>query len=89
MPAIILERRRQYKALNFLSLFGFQSRKCGYFKYFATSDENKPEFCYLLRSCAKRMIDNVKCTLGKNNFLDVKFFVRRKEDCQAFCGELV
>ena len=35
------------------------------------------------------MIDNVKCTLGKNNFLDVKFFVRRKEDCQAFCGKLV
>ena len=33
------------------------------------------------------MIDNVKCTLGKNNFLDVKFFVRHKEDCQAYCGK--
>ncbi len=27
------------------------------------------EFCYVLRSCSKRMVDNLECTLGKNNFL--------------------
>ena len=43
------------------------------------------EFCYLLSSCSKRVIDNLECTLGRNNFLDVRFFVANVEDCQAFC----
>ncbi|CAB4067408.1 unnamed protein product [Lepeophtheirus salmonis] len=37
-------------------------------------EDTKSEFCYLLRSCAKRMVEKTKCVLGKNNFLDVKFF---------------
>ena len=45
------------------------------------------EFCYLLRSCSKRVIDNIQCDLGRNNFLDVRFFVPNVEDCQAFCRD--
>ena len=45
------------------------------------------EFCYLLSSCSKRVIDNIQCTLGRNNFLDVRFFVPNVEECQSFCQE--
>ena len=45
------------------------------------------EFCYLLSSCSKRVIDNIQCDLGRNNFLDVRFFVPNVEDCQAFCRD--
>ena len=33
------------------------------------------------------MIDNVDCTLGRNNFLDVKFFVPSSERCKRFCQD--
>ena len=45
------------------------------------------EFCYLLSSCSKRVIDNIQCDLGRNNFLDVRFFVPNVEECQAFCRD--
>ena len=45
------------------------------------------EFCYLLSSCSKRVIDNIQCDLGRNNFLDVRFFVPNVEDCQTFCRD--
>ncbi len=57
----------------------------------SSHDQNNPEsrsqFCYVLRSCAKRMVDNVECTLGKNNFLDMKMFVPRLDDCRVHCLE--
>ena len=31
------------------------------------------------------MIDNMKCPLGKNNFLEVKFFVPTVEICADHC----
>ena len=62
-----------------------QNRQCGYYKYFAKEDEIRGEFCYLLKSCAKRMIDNMNCPLGKNNFLEVKFFVPTVEICGDHC----
>ena len=31
------------------------------------------------------MIDNMKCPLGKNNFLEVKFFVPTVEICGDHC----
>ncbi len=33
------------------------------------------EFCYVLRSCSKRMVDNLECTLGKNNFLVLLYII--------------
>ncbi|XP_040571187.1 uncharacterized protein [Lepeophtheirus salmonis] len=50
-------------------------------------EDTKSEFCYLLRSCAKRMVEKTKCVLGKNNFLDVKFFVQSSEKCGKHCLE--
>ena len=44
-----------------------------------------PEFCYLLRSCSKRIIDNVLCTIGENNFLDVKLFTTDLSACRDHC----
>ena len=49
------------------------------------SDADTPEFCYLLSSCSKRMIENVLCTIGANNFLDVKLFVPSLSACQQHC----
>eukprot|EP00096_Caligus_rogercresseyi_P005548 TRINITY_DN2131_c0_g1_i2.p1 TRINITY_DN2131_c0_g1~~TRINITY_DN2131_c0_g1_i2.p1 ORF type:complete len:555 (+),score=117.14 TRINITY_DN2131_c0_g1_i2:130-1794(+) len=49
---------------------------------------SRSEFCYLLRSCAKRMVEKSKCVLGKNNFLDVKFFVQSTDACQKHCLEV-
>ncbi|TRY74923.1 hypothetical protein TCAL_07513 [Tigriopus californicus] len=46
---------------------------------------NQEEFCFILRSCSKRMVDNVQCALGKNNFLDVKFFVESTDECKIHC----
>jgi hypothetical protein len=51
----------------------------------ATKDSDRTEFCYILRSCSKRMVDKVRCTLGRNNFLDVKYFVPSVEHCKAHC----
>ena len=48
-------------------------------------DADTPEFCYLMRSCSKRMIENVLCTIGANNFLDVKLFVPNLAACQKHC----
>ena len=48
-------------------------------------DADTPEFCYLLSSCSKRMIENVQCTIGANNFLDVKLFVPNLAACQQHC----
>eukprot|EP00095_Tigriopus_kingsejongensis_P003413 maker-scaffold1126_size61158-snap-gene-0.10 protein:Tk03413 transcript:maker-scaffold1126_size61158-snap-gene-0.10-mRNA-1 annotation:"microneme protein " len=79
-----------------------EERRCAYFKYFAkrapreldpepTSlnviGATQEEFCFILRSCSKRMVDNIQCTLGKNNFLDVKFFVASTEECQQHCQQ--
>ncbi len=66
-----------------------QERQCGYYKYFmeAAEDdgESRGQFCYLLSSCAKRMIDHINCPLGRNNFLEVKFFVPSLEICAEHC----
>ena len=64
-----------------------QNRKCGYYKYFNNEDETRSQFCYLLKSCAKRMIDNMDCALGKNNFLAVKYFVPTVETCADHCKD--
>ena len=40
-------------------------------------DADTPEFCYLLNSCSKRIIENLLCTVGQNNLLDVKLFTPR------------
>ena len=31
------------------------------------------------------MVDNVECTLGKNNFLGVKYFIESNEVCKEIC----
>jgi len=49
------------------------------------SGADTPEFCYLLRSCSKRIIDNVLCTIGENNFLDVKLFTPDLSACRDHC----
>ena len=74
------------KILNVLP-FEIQNRKCGYYKYFSEEDETRGQFCYLLKSCAKRMVDNMNCPLGKNNFLEVKFFVPTVEMCGNHCRD--
>ena len=63
-----------------------QNRLCGYYKYMVKEDTER-QFCYLLKSCAKRMIDNINCPLGKNNFLDMKFFVPNLEGCAELCRD--
>ena len=50
-----------------------------------TTAAPQDEFCYILRSCSKRMVDNVQCTLGRNNFLDVEYFVPSLESCKLKC----
>ena len=67
--------------------FEKQNRKCGYYKYFSEEDGTRGQFCYLLKSCAKRMVDNMNCPLGKNNFLEVKFFVPTVETCGNHCRD--
>ena len=67
--------------------FLLQNRQCGYYKYYPVEDEERGEFCYLLRSCSKRMTDNINCPLGKNNFLEVKFFVPTLEECAEHCRD--
>ncbi len=52
------------------------------------SAQDRDEFCYILRSCSKRMVDNVECTLGRNNFLDVKYFVPNVQECRQHCQVL-
>ena len=54
----------------------FQHRSCGYYKHYGSGNDTKSEFCYLLQSCSKRMVDNLESKIGKNNFLDVKLFVQ-------------
>ena len=63
-----------------------KNRQCGYYKYIVKEDKEK-QFCYLLRSCAKRMIDNINCPLGQNNFLEVRFFVPNLESCAEYCRD--
>ena len=52
-----------------------------------TPEADTPEFCYLLSSCSKRMIENVLCTIGENNFLDVKLFTPSLAACQQHCED--
>ena len=63
-----------------------KNRQCGYYKHIVKEDKEK-QFCYLLRSCAKRMIDNINCPLGQNNFLEVRFFVPNLESCAEYCRD--
>ena len=44
-----------------------------------------PEFCYQLRSCSRRIIDNALCTIGENNLLDVKLFTPDLGACRNLC----
>ena len=48
-------------------------------------DADTPEFCYLLSSCSKRIIDNHLCTVGQNNLLDVKLFTPSLAACRDHC----
>ena len=50
-------------------------------------DADTPEFCYLLSSCSKRMIENVLCAIGANNFLAVKLFVPDLAACKQHCED--
>ena len=52
-----------------------------------TPEADTPEFCYLLSSCSKRMIENVLCTIGENNFLEVKLFTPSLAACQQHCED--
>ena len=70
----------------FASIMNKKNRQCGYYKYMVKEDKEK-QFCYLLRSCAKRMIDNINCPLGQNNFLEVRFFVPNLESCAEYCRD--
>ena len=70
----------------FASIMNKKNRQCGYYKYIVKEDKEK-QFCYLLRSCAKRMIDNINCPLGQNNFLEVRFFVPNLESCAEYCRD--
>ena len=63
-----------------------KNRQCGYYKHIVKEDKER-QFCYLLRSCAKRMIDNINCPLGQNNFLEVRFFVPNLESCAEYCRD--
>ena len=67
------------------ALAGINSLIAGRLQQTPTTAAPKDEFCYILRSCSKRMVDNVKCTLGRNNFLDVEYFVPSLESCQLKC----
>ena len=44
-----------------------------------------PSLCYLLSSCSQRIVTNRQCTLGRNNFLDVKFFTPSLSACRSYC----
>ena len=70
----------------FASIMNKKNRQCGYYKHIVKEDKEK-QFCYLLRSCAKRMIDNINCPLGQNNFLEVRFFVPNLESCAEYCRD--
>lgn len=73
------------RSIKLFSLF-VQHRQCGYYKYLSSSaDSIRGQFCYLLKGCSKRMIDHIDCPLGKNNFLEVKFFVPNLEACAENC----
>lgn len=50
-------------------------------------ESSRGQFCYLLNSCSKRMIDNIQCPLGQNNFLEVKLFVPKLESCAEECRQ--
>ena len=67
------------------ALAGINSLIAGRLQQIPTTAAPKDEFCYTLRSCSKRMVDNVQCTLGRNNFLDVEYFVPSLESCQLKC----
>ena len=41
--------------------------------YIITAEADTPEFCYLLTSCSKRITQNLLCTVGENNLLDVRY----------------
>jgi len=49
------------------------------------TDADTPEFCYLLSSCSKRIIENLLCTVGQNNLLDVKLFTPSLAACRDHC----
>ena len=67
------------------SLAGINSLVAGRTAAVTTTAAPQDEFCYILRSCSKRMVDNVQCTLGRNNFLDVEYFVPSLESCKLKC----
>ena len=67
------------------SLAGLNSLIAGRTAAVTTTAAPQDEFCYILRSCSKRMVDNVQCTLGRNNFLDVEYFVQSLESCKLKC----
>ena len=40
----------------------------------------------VLKYC-RRMVEEVECTLGRHNFLDVKFFTPSMDDCRQHCQD--
>ena len=44
-----------------------------------------PSLCYLLSSCSQRVVTHRQCTLGRNNYLAVKFFTPSSSACQSHC----
>lgn len=54
---------------------------CGYYKYFAESDDKMPLMCYHLKSCSPRIIAKEECPLEVNNYIDHMLFTRSEKDC--------
>jgi hypothetical protein len=56
--------------------------------YFPSPGDNAlsaPSLCYLLSSCSQRIVTHRQCTLGRNNFLDLKFFTPSLSACRSYC----